>query len=473
MIVRDAEDALPRALESAKPFVDEMIVVDTGSVDNSKQIAIDQGAKVFDFPWCDDFARARNESLSHATGDWIFWMDADDVLVEQTGPRLRQLAAECPDKDQSYLVRVEEEAMTSSGVKRVAGSAQSRFFPNHPDIRFTYRVHEQVSPALAKLDIPIKLSEITVRHAHADRSEEGNHRRNERNLRLLKLDLEEHPDDAFVLLNIGMTHLYRPDELNLAIDYISRSIPLFPAKSTTRLNAFMQLATAYQWSNQPEKQLEACLQARDAFPDDAAILYQIGELSEKKGDIQQAALSYQDVLSKGRVHATVFQIRGVHGQAAIKLGRIYQRSGNSPAAESLWLQVLQRHPDALEVRLALTEYYITSQRPDDAERQLEQIPGDSPKMDCIRHALFGCSQILRENWDQAYNNIMYAHQRGYRSALSLHGLSVALLSLNRYAEAEPVLRELLQAVPNHPHARQNLELVRRSLGTTVGGFGPQ
>ncbi len=70
LMVRNEEAALPGCLQSAADLADEIIVVDTGSTDRTKEIAANFGAKVFDFPWCDDFAAARNECIRHATGEW-------------------------------------------------------------------------------------------------------------------------------------------------------------------------------------------------------------------------------------------------------------------------------------------------------------------------------------------------------------------------------------------------------------------
>jgi glycosyltransferase involved in cell wall biosynthesis len=80
MIVRNEEDHLGKCLESVRGLFDEIIIVDTGSTDRTKEIAREFGAKVFDFVWIDDFAAARNEALSHATGDYAFWLDADDAV---------------------------------------------------------------------------------------------------------------------------------------------------------------------------------------------------------------------------------------------------------------------------------------------------------------------------------------------------------------------------------------------------------
>ena len=87
MIVRDNASTIAACLESIRPWVDEMIVVDTGSVDETPRIVESFGAKLFHFPWCDDFSAARNESLRHATGDWLFWMDSDDTIPRRVRAR--------------------------------------------------------------------------------------------------------------------------------------------------------------------------------------------------------------------------------------------------------------------------------------------------------------------------------------------------------------------------------------------------
>lgn len=91
MIVRDEEAVLGRCLDSVAGLFDEIIVTDTGSRDASKSIAAEHGARIFDFPWCDDFAAARNDSFSHATSDFLFWLDADDLLTEENRQRFLTL----------------------------------------------------------------------------------------------------------------------------------------------------------------------------------------------------------------------------------------------------------------------------------------------------------------------------------------------------------------------------------------------
>ena len=83
MIVRNEEEVIERCLKSICDLVDEIIIVDTGSTDKTKQIVSKYTDKIYDFEWVNDFAKARNYSFSKATKDYILWLDADDVILEE------------------------------------------------------------------------------------------------------------------------------------------------------------------------------------------------------------------------------------------------------------------------------------------------------------------------------------------------------------------------------------------------------
>lgn len=91
MIVKNEEKVLSRCLESVKDAVDEIIIVDTGSTDKTKKIALDYTEKVYDFEWIDDFSAARNYSFSKATKDYILWLDADDIITAENSAKLIEL----------------------------------------------------------------------------------------------------------------------------------------------------------------------------------------------------------------------------------------------------------------------------------------------------------------------------------------------------------------------------------------------
>jgi len=106
MIVKDEQENLPKCLASVVGLFDEIVVVDTGSTDRTREIAREFGARVFDFVWVNDFAAARNAALARATGDYAFWLDADDVLDPPQRDALSGLLASLrPDDPAAYVVR--------------------------------------------------------------------------------------------------------------------------------------------------------------------------------------------------------------------------------------------------------------------------------------------------------------------------------------------------------------------------------
>ena len=172
MIVRDEEENLPHCLESVRGLFDEIVVVDTGSTDRTAEIAREFGARVFDFVWVDDFAAARNAALAHATGDYAFWLDADDVVEpperEKLAGAARRLAA--GRRRPAYVVRCAcDPGADGSGGETVVDHI--RLFPLREDVRWTYRVHEQILPALRRAGVPVRWTDLTVRHTgYVDRA---------------------------------------------------------------------------------------------------------------------------------------------------------------------------------------------------------------------------------------------------------------------------------------------------------------
>lgn len=91
MIVKNEESVIARCLECVKQFADEIVIVDTGSSDKTKEIASIYINKVYDFAWCDDFSAARNYAFSKATLDYVMWLDADDVIEYSEIEKINQL----------------------------------------------------------------------------------------------------------------------------------------------------------------------------------------------------------------------------------------------------------------------------------------------------------------------------------------------------------------------------------------------
>lgn len=199
MIVRNEEHHLPGCLSSVRPLADEIVVVDTGSTDRTAEIAVSLDARVVTWQWRDDFAAARNESLRHATGDWVLVLDADERVIPEEFAQLQPVLA-APD-----VIGVELWLRSELPPGQPAASLATpycRLFRNRPGVHFTGRIHEQVAPSLRALGGRIVRSHVEILHL-GYAVPEGS--KLSRNLRLLALELEERPGDPFALFNLGLT----------------------------------------------------------------------------------------------------------------------------------------------------------------------------------------------------------------------------------------------------------------------------
>lgn len=193
MIVRDAASGIERALASVRGLVDQMLVLDTGSVDGTPELARRAGARVEQFEWIDDFSAARNAALDLCTADWHLVLDADEWLAD--GASALKAAALQPAAFIGLLA-VDSES-DNGGITQRCTSWLPRLLPR--DVRYAGRVHEQPQSPLPRQRVAAILSHDGYRDA-ALKAKDG------RNLRLLQRALQESPGDAYLLYQLGRDH---------------------------------------------------------------------------------------------------------------------------------------------------------------------------------------------------------------------------------------------------------------------------
>lgn len=203
MIVKNEERCLSRCLMSAEGYVDEIIVVDTGSTDRTKDIAKELGAKVFDFKWCNDFAKARNYALEQSTGDWNLILDADEYITKLDKDILVKFM-DIPNRlGEIKVVNI----LDKNGTEDYSKVFLPRILPR--DVRYTRNIHEQPDSKLYRVKLPIEVThdgyleqEVKVK----------------RNLTLLHEEVKKSPKDSYILYQLAYT-LYLAEEYEKADSY--------------------------------------------------------------------------------------------------------------------------------------------------------------------------------------------------------------------------------------------------------------
>ena len=348
MIVRDEEANLPACLTSAADLFDEIVIVDTGSTDRTVEIARGFGAQVFEFVWVSDFAAARNAALGHATGDYAFWLDADDVLEPPQRDKLRSLLQGLRHGDEAaFVVRCACDPDTSGGGGETVVD-HVRLFPLRKDIRWTYRVHEQILPALRRAGIPVRWTDVTVRHTgYTDVA--LRRRKLDRDEAILRQELADRPGEPFVLFNLGSIAMERQD-WPTALGYLRESLRVSaPTDSITR-KLFALIARAHQMLGEVDQALSACAAGLRIDPDDAELLFREAIIRRHSGDAAGAERCWRKVLTLRRPDTFASLDQGIYGHVTRRnLAKLAEERGDRAEALQLWEAVAAECPDDREV----------------------------------------------------------------------------------------------------------------------------
>ncbi len=461
MIVKDEEENLPACLESVAGLDLELVVVDTGSSDRTREVARRFGARVFDFPWCDSFAAARNEALRHATGDWVFWMDADDRLDAENRARLLALLARLDGAAAGYVM---ECLCLPDPVSRSATRVDHlRLFRNLPGLRWRYRVHEQILPALLEAGADIRWSDVVVRHTgYQDPALRA--RKLGRDLRLLELERAERPDDPFTLFNLGSVRREQ-GQFAEAAALFRRSLDLSEPRASIVRKLYALLAQCHGQRGEHRLALEACREGRRLYPEDAELLFRQGVAHRERGEAAEAEASWLQLLRlpPGRYLASVEEGLRTH-LPRHNLALLCEEQGRLGEAREHWEAALRDSPDYLPAHLGLAGLALRQGRWAEAERIRERLLRD-PDGRAEGRLLEARLRLARREFGPA-RQILEELRREQPQALGPPlFLSHALLQEGRdLPAAEAALRAVLALDPKHAEARGNLKVLLRELG---------
>jgi tetratricopeptide (TPR) repeat protein len=346
MIVRDEQDTLSRCLASVADAVDEIVVLDTGSRDETPEIARSFGAQLILDEWQGSFALARNASLEAAGGDWILFLDADELLLDGDGERLRGLLPRtwCEGFQLSVINHTGRLGDGTSVTHRAL-----RMFRNRPEYRFEGRLHEQLAHRLPSY-LPGRVRDSGVRIEHhgyldAVRARRG---KSQRNLGLLRLQQAESSPSAFLHFNLGSEHAALGDHRAAATELEQAWRLLGEQGGGGREFApvlIKRLVGALRACGRDEEAIARAIEGIAQFPQFTDLLFEQALASATCGQSDSAIELLERCLQLGEPSGPHPSSAGCGSfLALVELAALRRQRGEAAAARSLLERCLREHP---------------------------------------------------------------------------------------------------------------------------------
>jgi len=293
MIMRDAEKDLPDALGSLAGNVDEIVVVDTGSEDGSVGLARRYTDKVYSFPWQEDFAAARNFCMDKATGDWIFFLDSDEYVTEETRGNLRRIA-ESLDAQGYELVDVRRENVDENHVLlQRPGDFAMRLFRKDGNRRYCGPIHEYLACDGKPKSGAVSPKDLCICHkGYSPSRVHGKYLRNVRMLEGMEARGQQHKFQDYYLAGL----YFSEKEFEKALPHAQRAVETGALPEFDSFGSWRIWHACLEALEKSEAEQERVLRAgMGAYPRMPDFFIQYGALLMRRGDFAGAL----DYLGKG------------------------------------------------------------------------------------------------------------------------------------------------------------------------------
>ncbi|MCH1625066.1 glycosyltransferase [Ferdinandcohnia quinoae] len=328
MIVKNEERFLEKCLSSINNQVDEIIIVDTGSTDRTKEIANSFHAQVYDLEWREDFSIARNFSISKATSDYILVLDADEYLDETS-----DLQEVLKTKRDHYTVKIKNNLSSGSAIFHPA----VRLFKNFLGLNYFGKIHEHLNVYDPSLNLSHEYTTFTINHDGYKNEVVKDKNKHQRNIIMLLEEVEKNPS-GYNYYNLG-TQYRSNNQFDKAVDAYRIAFPL--SKNQLYIQSLLyNMIDCLRELERYEEALNVVDGAIESFPNYTDFHFMKGRIFEELEYYQDAVLAYQHCLKLGEVKL-LQTFEGVGSFLSyIRLGNIYMKLGKNLLAFDMAMEAL-------------------------------------------------------------------------------------------------------------------------------------
>jgi tetratricopeptide (TPR) repeat protein len=458
VVVRDAADALRETLDSVRAIADEVVVVDSGSSDETRNVARAFGARVRERVWSDDFSAARNAALRDVTSEWVLWLDAGESLSAEDATELRNFVATSADPGRGYLLLV---TLPPDGFHAATEQiARPRLVPVRRGLEFRGRVREVLTDLAAGQPPVLEGLPYQVRRGQREHDPRAKVAKARRNIRLAKMEIQQSGGQARLFNCVGDA-LQTLGDNQRAAEAFRRGLELSSPGSSEMLEAYYGVITSLDGvDGAHEKQLSIAVKALEAFPLDAQLLCAMGGYLQAQGRIDLALQAYRTAYQYGQVNPSVWHVAEIRDIAAICCSLILQMQHQGEDARRMLQEALAENPSSARLRRQLIELHVRAGIVEQALEETSRLPEDFPQIEAFRSAIRGACLAAQGNWLAAKTYLTAAHQAGCTDPLCLRWLATALMVSGSVDAARPIVQQWLQVDPKNPEALRYRELLQ-------------
>lgn len=397
LIVKNEESLLPECLDSLKGIVSDIVVVDTGSTDNTKSIALSKGARVYDYPWHDDFSAARNESLRHCRGQWILVIDADERLVD--GQHLLDTIGKVDSQVAGILVTIISSARNMNNHVDTFANSICRCFRNSPSIRYRGEIHEQIIDSILEHAYTLAQTQSTLVHLGYDLPREEMILKQQRNLKLIEQSLKKHPGDPYLTFQLAKT-LMSCDMKQEAL-HIFQKLNEHADQSTIFLQALNLQAVLHLQLGNTKEAIEVATRSTDIEPRQVFAHFILGDIQTSLGENVRALEHYEAIRQYKNNVAAKASLAGDYvlpvPELCFRIGRTLTALQRYNEAEQEYLRGLKQDPNNLSCAVGIADLSLKKGNPDVAVRLLSEAVKREPMREDIAKFLQIAEQALKQS----------------------------------------------------------------------------
>ncbi|MBI5700573.1 glycosyltransferase [Candidatus Saganbacteria bacterium] len=329
MIVKNEEEMLKRTLLVLKQGVDEIILVDTGSTDNTIKVAEENSAKIFHFKWIDNFSAARNESLKRAKSDWIIWIDADEMIKIEDWANLKEFLKTA--KEDAYSLEIRE---CKPGTYNYDDTySRVKVLRNNKGIHFERAFNEQLYSTEGKAVSGEVIPNVAIYHWGARLTKDAKELKKERNIRILQAQVESNPNDPYFhfFLASNYNEIGKTEE---AVSEFRKTIDLTPSENIL-ISAYTSIAFGLYKLKRAKEAFNMAKAAMAIDPNEAGAYCLIGLILGGAGSYKEAIdiLEYASKIDPTKARSASQNLRNTKYLPFYYEGIVYQMAQDKVKAK--------------------------------------------------------------------------------------------------------------------------------------------